>query len=78
MHWNPALGNRRYGTTLHSSSEPTPERLCSAVFVVAVDVALDFGLGLDARGTYGTIFIGKEGVNKEVLQEEAIFGVEIW
>lgn len=59
-----------------SSGELTPKRLCSAVLVVAVDLALDFGLGLGARGTYGTIFIGNEGA-KEVLQEEAIFGVEI-
>lgn len=52
------------------------ERSCSAVLVVAIDSALDFALGLgldlDARGKYGTIFIGNEGANKEVLQEEAM------
>lgn len=37
-----------------------------------VGLDLDFGLGLGARGSYGTIFIGYEGANKEVLQEEAI------
>lgn len=61
-----------------SSEEPTPERLCSAVLVVAVDFTLNFGLGLDARGTYGTIFIGNDGAKKEALEEEAIFGVVIW
>lgn len=58
-----------------SSSEPTPEWLCCAIFVVAIDLGLGFGLGLDTLGTYGTIFIGKEGAKKEVLQEEAIFSL---
>ena len=50
-----------------SSLEEILEQLCSAVLVVAFGLALDFGLGLGARGTYGTIFIGNEGASKEVL-----------
>jgi hypothetical protein len=39
---------------------------------MAINLALDFGLGLGAGGAYGTIFRGNEGARKEVLQEEAI------
>ena len=58
------------------SLESTPERLCFAVLVVANDLALGvtFGFGLDSLtlGMYRTIFIGNEGANKVVLQEEVI------
>lgn len=50
-----------------SLEEPTPKRLCSVIFVVAINLALGFGLGLGAQGTYGTIFIGNEEARKEVL-----------
>lgn len=59
-----------------SLEEPTPERLRSTVLVVTVDLALDFGLGLGAGGTYGTNFIGTERANEEMLKEVAILGVE--
>jgi hypothetical protein len=55
------------------SEDSISERLCSAVLVVAIDLALGvgfdfgFGFGLLAGGTYGTNFGEGRGATDEVL-----------
>jgi hypothetical protein len=60
--------------------ESIPERLCSAVLVVAMDLALDvgfgfgfgFGFGLLAPGTYVTNFVESGGPTNEVVLKKVI------